>query len=108
MIKNKDGRLMTQPFKNGLVDALEMSKQHPDTFAYWADDMDSIQRGTQVKVSDGKERFWVTVTKREGNDLYGLLDNNLVFNDAKVGAPMKFSVENVFQVGNTYPLDSLH
>jgi hypothetical protein len=62
-----------------LVDAQEMHREHPDTF--WAPDEELLARikpGDCVKVCDGAERFWVTVTAVNGDDIVGIVENMLI------------------------------
>lgn len=63
------------------VNAQKMAKEHPNTFeAPTASELCRIGKGTFVKVcADEVERFWVKITKRNGNQLTGVVDNDLFF-----------------------------
>lgn len=61
------------------IDAQAMHQKHPDTFnAPTAAELQSIKPNCQVKIAHNQERFWVTVTKVDGNQVEGVVDNQLV------------------------------
>lgn len=82
------------------VNAQEMLAKHPDTFyAPSKEDLDAIKIGDSVKVcADNKERFWVTVTSVEGENITGTVDNDLVDVDLTYGEPVTFKKENVYNI----------
>jgi hypothetical protein len=88
-----------------LVNAAEMGREHPETFYYPTKrQLDSIQPGDLVKVCEDSEpfpeRFWVIVTKRDGDLFVGAVDNYLFENKPykNPGALIQFGVENVYNV----------
>jgi len=96
-----------------LINAAEMGRAHPDTFYYAPKKvLDSIRPGDLIKVCDQSEfpeRFWVEVTKSDGNGLFvGRVDNYL-FPDKpyNFGTLIRFGVENVFDLWQG-PVSELH
>jgi uncharacterized protein YegJ (DUF2314 family) len=84
------------------VNAKEMHKNHPDEFSIPSQAMlDSIKKADNVKVCAGKERFWVYVTEREGNNIKGVVNNNLIntsVHGLKLGSKVEVTTDNVYYV----------
>ena len=60
------------------TDAQEMARQHDFFQAPKVDDLKGVRIGSSVKVCAGRERFWVLVSKIEGDAITGIVDNDLV------------------------------
>jgi hypothetical protein len=82
------------------VNAQEMMKKHPETFyAPSKEELDNIKIGDSVKVCvEDKERFWVTVTEIDGENITGEVDNVLIDVDLELGEIIKFKKENVYNI----------
>lgn len=64
------------------VDAQEMAIKYPTTFqAPDSVDLENIHPGDYVKVCALRERFWVEVSKVDGDLIEGRVDNDLVCSD---------------------------
>ncbi|MDL1903834.1 hypothetical protein FBT69_03350 [Synechococcales cyanobacterium CNB] len=62
-----------------LVDAEAMAKIHPATFKVPSkEELNRLAIGSIVKVSDGRERFWVQLTAIDEPHLVGRIDNELL------------------------------
>ena len=62
--------------QDGLLDAREMNKKHPDSF--WCpsnEKLDGLEVGMIVKIAHNRERFWVKLTSVTGDILSGLVDS---------------------------------
>ncbi len=92
---------MIMSIKN-FVDAQGQHKKHPNTFyAPSKDELSKITKGNTVKVSIGGERFWVTVSKVDGNHIDGQVDNDLIHTEIHGfvdGDPISFCKEHIFQI----------
>lgn len=85
------------------VNVQKMAKEYPATFeAPTASELKGIGEGTSVKVCANEiERFWVKITRRDGNILTGVVDNDLVCTDElglKLGDTIAFGTECVYSV----------
>ena len=81
------------------VNAQQMARENPETFeAPSKTELDNIKPGQPVKVSLNKERFWVLVTKVDGDNITGTIDNNLLRNNLKYGDIVTFTKDNVFAI----------
>lgn len=92
---------MTQPIADAWVDARLMRMQHPETFqAPTEEQLDAIVPGDSVKVSNGKERFFVKVTEvLPHGALRGVVDNYLLGTAMyDYGDTIAFRREHVFVV----------
>ncbi len=80
------------------VDAQEMSKKYPETFAVPSnDDLCSLVPGDYVKVCAlNKERFWVQLTTVAEDFLTGVVSNDLVEVPLKFGETVSFFKCNVY------------
>lgn len=64
-------------FEDDWVDAQEMHKENPDTF--WVPtDLHKIRKRHYVKISNGKERFWVKVLEVNGREVIGIICDMLI------------------------------
>jgi hypothetical protein len=86
-----------------LISAAEMARAHPETFDYAPKQvLDSIRPGNLIKVCDDAEpfaeRFWVKITKRDGNGLFvGRVENYLFAEKPyNFGTLIRFGAENIF------------
>lgn len=61
-----------------LVDAKQQSIENPDTFEYPEEELKDLKEGDYVKVSHNEERFWVMLTRMNGDNLVGFVNNDLV------------------------------
>lgn len=88
--------------ENYFVNAQEMHELHPGTFfAPSEEDLSQIKPGVSVKVSIGRERFWVTVTNVDGDEITGSVDNDLIFTEEhglNYGDIISFKKENVYNI----------
>jgi hypothetical protein len=82
------------------VDAQEMGRLHPDTFDVpTPKELACIKKGTFVKVCCNDERFWVEVTKVDGEKLTGTVGNDLVDErneDLYFGREIEIEKKNVY------------
>ena len=82
-----------------LVNACQIQIEHSDTFQRpEPDNLSAIGPGDVVKVSDGRERFWVVVKTRAGEIFTGTVNNMLLFSRLKFGSPIKFHTDNIFDI----------
>lgn len=84
-----------------LENAQELQRQHPATFeAPSLEELAAVKVGDSVKVCDGRERFWVTVTGKslENNKLCGIVDNELFGNNLSFGDAIEFLPDNIYQI----------
>jgi hypothetical protein len=80
-----------------LVDAQKMHKENPKTFeVHSKKELSVIRKGYFVKVCDNRERFWVIVTKRRGEKLWGVIDNQLIYGFGQLGEEINFEVKNIY------------
>lgn len=84
-----------------LVDAAQMARLYPDTFHL--PDLSGMVVGDVVKVCNGYERFWVTLTELTGQ-LPGDVCRGVVANDLvhpcgyNVGDEILFERRHIYQV----------
>ena len=80
------------------VDAVEQHKKTPDTF--WCpseEELGKLERDDHVKVCHNNERFWVMLTAVDGDNLEGVVDNELVFEQPfEIGDLVTFEKRNVY------------
>jgi hypothetical protein len=93
-------RQLKSPF---FLNARELAKENPETFTCPNDrDCERLKVGDQVKVSNGRERFWVTLTAiGDGGVLRGKCDNNLVCTDGselELGDEFQFATLNIYDI----------
>ena len=84
-----------------LVNAQEMNKLHPLTFDYPEKEICELKAGDSVKVCNSKERFWVTVKEIKGDDIIGIVDNDLIsvsMDKLKLGDTIGFKKENIYDI----------
>ncbi len=83
-----------------LVNAAEMAREYPETFLRPSkQQLDHIAPKDLVKVSDDRERFWVQVTKRNGEMLVGRVDSGLLFQaDYNYGDLIRFGTDNIYEI----------
>lgn len=81
--------------------ARQLAKENPDTFeAPHQSDLDAIKEGDNVKVCVQTERFWVKVTSRQGNNITGKINNDLICSDDHglfCDMIIDFTTDNVYQ-----------
>ena len=58
----------------------------------------ALKRGSIVKVSTGKESFWVVVNSRTGNSFTGEVNNMLVATPLKLGEVIAFKTKNIMDI----------
>ena len=84
------------------TDAQEMAKNNPETFeAPSTDELEAVTAGQSVKVCASPERFWVTVTKVDGESVSGVVDNNLVCtgdHGLSLGDAVTFKKRHIYEV----------
>ena len=86
------------------IDAQEMEKLHPDTFeAPSKKELKNLKVDDSVKICNGRERFWVTITKigkQNNQKLRGTVNNNLVDPvEYDFGDEVKFEKRHIYIVG---------
>jgi len=85
-----------------LINAQDMAKENPETFyAPSKEELDGVNAKDSVKVCAGKERFWVTVTKVNGEIVEGVVDNDLVCSDEHgliYKDNIKFNKNNIYNI----------
>lgn len=83
------------------VDAQEMHKLHPKTFlAPTIRELRSVKVGSFVKICAGRERFWVIVYEINGDNLRGVINNELLCTkEHGLGfeSVVHFELKNVYQ-----------
>jgi hypothetical protein len=85
------------------TDAQKMHEMHPTTFeAPTLSELATVQVGSTVKIcADDIERFWVDVTKVNGDKLEGSIDNDLLHSHVhqlKCSDVVTFELRHIFQV----------
>ncbi len=64
--------------KKGFIDARELAVKFPRHLTPpTEDEIKSIERGSEVKVATGGERFWIKVHGVENGKIFGVVDNHL-------------------------------
>ena len=91
-------KVLTDELKN----AIEMAKNHPDTFECpTSDEIKNVECGGNVKISHNDERFWVQVTDndKQNRKITGVVDNDLVLeHDFQCGDIIQFDYKNVYSI----------
>jgi hypothetical protein len=84
------------------VNAQEMAFQHPETFhAPSPQDLARLQPGDNVKVCVANERFWCWVLALCGEEIIGIINNDLVNSHIHClvcGDAIRFGKKNIFQI----------
>ena len=84
------------------TDASMMARKHPDTFERpGEDELEALHPGDFVKVCTADERFWVKLTNVAGENLEGVVDNDLICTDdhgLKLGDVVLIEVDHVYSV----------
>jgi hypothetical protein len=82
------------------VDAQEMARQHPDTFALPTPaELRKLEPGDIVKVCNKMERFWVEIVGRDGQLFLGSVDNYLdPAGPINYGDLIEFHACNVYEI----------
>ncbi len=80
-----------------LNDAQQMAEENPSTFeAPSSAQLEQIDVGYVVKVSNNYDRFWIRVTGVEGEKLTGKIENDLVGPVGKFGDEIAFERRHVY------------
>lgn len=90
-------------------DAQALALEHSDTFhAPTAEELDSVATGWIVKISDGKERFWVEVESRQGSELVGYVNNELLGNQAysAIGSSVRFELRHIYEIDTPQDIEA--
>jgi hypothetical protein len=81
-----------------LINASFFNKKYPLSFSIPSKkQLSKLKRGSIVKVSNGKERFWVEITRIFKNEIFGKLRNDLI-HGSKFGARIKLRKSNILQI----------
>lgn len=85
------------------TDAQAMARAHPDTFeAPGAAELARVGPGSLVKVcASDCERFWVEVSGRVADTLFGTVDNDLLYTDQHglaLGDRVAFELRHIYDV----------
>ena len=93
-------RMKKTPKPIVLIDAQQMTREHPDTFQSPSNDtLQNLRPGDLVNVAQATERFWVEVVERRSNGiLLGRVDNHLITGDVACGDLIEFHECNVYEV----------
>lgn len=87
-----------------LIDAQEMARACPGKFEVPGHtDLETIDTGHLVKVSNSHERFWVLVTRADGQGITGTINNALVGPVGKFGDELTFERRHVYQIYDRRP-----
>lgn len=86
-----------------LIDAVARHAANPDTF-----DIPSSEEIADIKVDDyvkigmekrgGGERFWVIVKEIKDDHFVGAVNNDLIYVDLELDAPIEFEAKNVLDI----------
>jgi len=103
--KRKSGRVSR---KITLIDGIERNKASPETFQLPSQAaIARIRPGASVKIGAeraGKgEHFWVLVTAKDGKNITGTVDNNLIEIPWPVGREVKFQSRHVLDIFKRAP-----
>ena len=86
-------------FTDDWVDAKEMNYNYPHTFDYPTQiELDNIKIGDSLKISNGFERFWVEVKKKNKMYIIGRVDNELITNEYKLNDLVMFESKNIYDI----------
>ena len=93
---------MTEQETNKFEDAQALSKKYDSFDAPTESELKKIKTNTHVKVCTGAERFWVKVTKANGDTITGKVDNFLMsdMHNIDYGDEITFKKLNVYAIGN--------
>ena len=82
------------------VDAQQMAKENPETFeAPTEQELEAIEVGWTVKVSNGQERFWNEVLEKGDGYLLVKVDNMLVYRRGyNLGDILKIEKRNIYEI----------
>lgn len=98
-IKNMKAKSKANTSKHQFIDAQQMHKNYPTTFSVPAKkELDNIQTGDNVKVCAYRERFWVKVTKVEGEKVTGIVANVLLTQRLNFGDVIVFEKRNIYTI----------
>jgi hypothetical protein len=68
--------------RTDFTNAQEMRLKHPETFhAPSKEDLDNLKPNNFIKIGVCGERFWVQVKEVNGNEIKGVVDNDLIHSD---------------------------
>ncbi len=86
--------------KNQLVDCRLRNLQHPLTFHIpTLEQIEALQPGDFVKlIFEDRERMWVKITSREGDEFTGVLNNDPVIVDMKCGDKVLFYSRHIASI----------
>jgi len=84
-------------------DAQQLGRMYPETFDVPSlGELASVLVGSLVKIcADDIERFWVIVTNADGNNLQGIVDNDLSrssVHNLKCGDVVSFELRHIYQI----------
>lgn len=86
-------------FTDDWVDAKEMNYKYPNTFDYPTQvELDNINIGDFVKISNGFERFWVQIKEKNKIYLIGRVDNELITDEYKFNDIVMFESKNIYDI----------
>ena len=85
---------------NNLIDAQEMAQKHPDTFeAPTTEELNEVKEGSFVKICNGEERFWATVTKISVDKVTADVDNDLLGDYGyNLGDEIEFEKKHIYSI----------
>jgi hypothetical protein len=97
-----DPSINNKPKQIDLVDGVKMNNDHPSSFYIPSkDDKDLLNIGRLVKVSNGKERFWVEIESFISDDLMvGKIKNILLFGNYNYNNRIYFEKNHVIEISN--------
>ena len=86
-----------------LVNAKEMNSQYPDTFLIPSKkEINKIGIKSCVKISNGVERFWVTITLIMNDTIVGKINNDLIIDEGyDIDDLIEFKFENILEIDNS-------
>lgn len=86
--------------KYKFVNVAKLNKEHPNTIKTPSIDQ-NLNIGDTVKISNGKERFWVQLTHVKNNNLQGIIKNELLDETLyKYGDKVNFKTKNIYDILN--------
>lgn len=82
-------------------DAQVLAKWFPLTFdCPTASELESLEPGRLVKISDGQERFWVVIDSIQGSSLVGRVDNQLIGGQPyDLNSAVAFELRHIYAIG---------
>jgi len=93
---------MCDQFTPQFLNAKELHEANPDTFEWAGLEVlkVAVKAGCYVKVCETSgrtaERFWVRVDEIQGDQIEGVVWNNLVYSPLEHGDEISFSYENIY------------